>query len=55
MLQSFKLQMQPQAVPVSDFSLSEFTYQNILVSSYLGSDLDTVQEIAQVFSEPSNH
>ena len=54
-LQNFKLQMKPQAVPVSDFSLSKVTYQNILVSSDLDFDLDPVQAIAWVFSEPSNH
>ena len=55
MLQYFKLQMQPQAVTVSDFSISKVTYQKILVSADLDLDLDPVQEIARVFSEPSNH
>ena len=42
-------------MPVSDFSFSKVTYQNILVSADLDPDLDSFQEIAQVFSEPSNH
>ena len=54
MLQHFKLQMQPQEVPVSDFSLSKVTYQKILVSDDMDLDLDPVQEIAQVFSEISD-
>ena len=45
MLQHFKLQMQPQAVPVSDLSLSKVTYQNILVSADLDHDIDPVQAI----------
>ena len=55
MLQNFNLQMQPQAVPVFDSSLSKVTHQKILVSSDLGIDLDHVQEITRVFIEPSNH
>ena len=54
-VQNSKLQMQLQAVPVSDFSLSKVTYQNILVSDDLYPDLGPVQTIARVFSEPSNH
>ena len=54
-LQNFKLQIQPQSVPVSGFSLSKVTYQNILVSADLDPDLDTVQVIARVFSKPSNN
>ena len=54
-LQNFKLQMQPQAVPVYDLFISKLTYQKILVSSDLGPDLDPVQEIARVFLEPPNH
>ena len=50
-----KLQIQSQAVTVYYFSLSKVTYQNILVSTDLDPDLDTVQEISQVFSETSNH
>ena len=45
MLQNFKLQMQSQAVPVSDLSLSKVTYKNILASSNLGPDLDPAQAI----------
>ena len=55
MLQNSKLQMQPQAVPVSDLSISKVTYQNILVSSDMDPDLDPVQEISRVFGKPSNH
>ena len=55
MLQNFKLQIQTQAVPVSDLSLSKVTYQNILVSSDLGPDLDPFQAITRVFRELSNH
>ena len=47
--QNFKLQMQPQAVPVSDFSISRVTYQKILVSADLDIDLDTFHEISRVF------
>ena len=54
-LQNVKLQRQPQAVHVSDFSFSKVIYQKILVSAYLYPDLDPVQAIARVFSEPSNH
>ena len=39
-IQNIKLQMQLQAVPVSDLSLSKVTYQNIFVSSDLAPDLD---------------
>ena len=52
--QNSKLQMQPQAFPGSDLSRSKVTTQNILVSSDLAHDLDPVQVIARVFSEPSN-
>ena len=55
MLQNFKLQIQPQAVPVSDFYIFKVTYQNILVSADLDPDIDPVQAIARVFSKPSNH
>ena len=54
-LQNFKLQIQPQAVPVSDFSVSKVTHQKILFSADLDIDLDPVQEIARVFNETSNH
>ena len=54
-LQNSKLQMQPQAVPVSDFFLFEVNYQKILVSSDLNPYLDTVQAITRIFSELSNH
>ena len=39
-LQIFKLQMQLQAVPVSDLSLSKVTYQNTFVSSDLTPYID---------------
>ena len=42
-LQNFKLQMQPQEVTVSDFSLSKVAYQKILVSSDMSPDLDPVR------------
>ena len=54
-LQNFKLQMQPQAVPISYLSISKVTYRNILVSADLDIDIDHVQAIPRVFSEPSNH
>ena len=54
-LENFKLQMQPQAVPVSDLSLVKVTSQEIFVSADMDPDLYPVQEIAQVFSETSNH
>ena len=53
-LQNLKLQMQPQAVPVSDLSVSKVAYQKILVSADLDIYLDPVQAIARVFSKPSN-
>ena len=53
-LQNSKLQMQPQAVPVSDLSLSKFTSQRIFVSADLATGIDPVQGIDRVFSEPSN-
>ena len=46
LLQIFKLQMQPQEVPVSDFYISDFTYQKILVSADLDPDIDLVQAIS---------
>ena len=55
MLQNFKLQIQPQAVPVSDFYISKVTYHNFLVSYDLGPDLDPVKAITWVFIKPSNH
>ena len=54
-LQNLKLQMQPQAVPVSNISLYKVTSQKKLVSADLAPDLDPVQGIALVFSETSNH
>ena len=54
MLKNPKLQMKPQAVPVSDLSLSKVTSHKIFISSDLAPDLDPVQGIAQVFSKPSN-
>ena len=47
--------MQPQAMPVSDFSLAKVTTKKIFVSTDLDPDLDPVQAIARVFSETSNH
>ena len=56
MLQNFKLQMQPQAVPVSDFSiLTKPTSKKTVESSDMDPDLDPVQAISQGFSEPYNH
>ena len=43
--QNFKLQMQPQEVPVSDISLSKVTSQKIFVSADMDPDLDPVQAI----------
>ena len=48
MIQNFKPQIQPQEVPVSDFSISKFTYQKILVSADLVPDIDPVQAISRV-------
>ena len=53
-IQHFKLKMQPQAVPVSEISLSKVTSHNIFVSSDLDPYLDTFQGITRVFIEPSN-
>ena len=53
-LQNFKLQMQSQAVPVSDISLFNVTNQNIFVSSDLAPDIDPFQGITRLFSEHSN-
>ena len=47
--------MQPQAVPISYLSISKVTYRNVLVLADLDIDIDYVQEIARVFSEPFNH
>ena len=60
MLQNFKLQMQPQAVPVSDFSiLTNPTSIKTVASSNLAPDtsagLDSGGVIAQGFRGPSNH
>ena len=60
MLRNFKLQMQPQAVPVSDFSiLTKPNYSKIFVLSDLAPDpsagLDSGGVITRVFSETSNH
>ena len=54
-LQNFKLQMQSQAVPVSDLSLAKVTSQNIFVSADLDPNLDPVQAITRVFSKTYNH
>ena len=53
-LQNFKIQMKPQAVPVSDLSTSKVTSQKIFVSAGIVLDLDPVQVITQAFSESSN-
>ena len=53
-IQHFKLQMKPQAVTVSDLSLLKVTSQNIFVLANLDPDLDPLQGITRVFSEPSN-
>ena len=45
-LKHFNLQTKPQAVPVSDLSLSKVTSQKIFVSYDLAPDLDPVQKIA---------
>ena len=60
MIRSFKLQIQPQAVPVSDISiLTKPTFRKIVVSSDLDPDtsagLNSEEVIAQVFRGPSNH
>ena len=53
MLQNYKLQMQPQAVTVSDLFISKVTSQKIFVSDDLNPDLDPVQAIDRVFSKTS--
>ena len=53
-LQNFKLQMQSQAVPISDIYISEVNSQNILFSYDLSPDLDLFQGIDRVFNGPSN-
>ena len=53
-IQNFKLQMQPQSVPVSDISPSKVIPQNIFSSAYLDPDLDPFQGITQVFRKPSD-
>ena len=60
MLRNFKLQMKPQAVPVSDFSiLTKPTYRKIVTSFDLATDpsagLDYGGGISQGFRGPSNH
>ena len=45
-LQNSKLQMQPQVVTVSNFSLYKVTSQKILVSDDLNPNLDPVQAIS---------
>ena len=52
-LQNFKIQMQLQAVPVSDISLSNVTYQKIFVSADLAPDIKPFQGTTRVFSELS--
>ena len=53
-LQNFKLQRQPQALPISYLSLSKVTSQKIVVSVDLSLDHDPVQGIAQVFIKRFN-
>ena len=60
MLRNFKLQMQPQAVPVSDFSiLTKPNSRKTVASSDLAPDpsasLDSGEVIAQGFRGTSNH
>ena len=60
MLRKYKLQMKPQAVPVSDFSiLTKPNSRNIVASSDLATDpsagLDYGGVIAQGFRGTSNH
>ena len=54
-LQNFKLQMQPQAVHVSDLSISKVTYQNIFFPSDMDIVIDPVQAIARVLIKTYNH
>ena len=59
-IRNFKLQMQPQAEPVSDFSiLTKTTSRNILASSDLATDLSSGLDygvaVAPGFRGPSNH
>ena len=59
-LRNSKLQMQPQAVPVSDFSiLTKPTSRNTVASSYMAPypsvSLDSVGVIVQGLRGPSNH
>ena len=44
-IQNFKLQMKPQAVPVSNLSLSKVTSHKIFVLADISPDLDPVQAI----------
>ena len=53
-IQNFNLQMQLQAVPVSNLSLSKVTPQNIFVSSDVDPDLDPVQAITWIFNYSPN-
>ena len=60
MLQNFKLQIQPQAVPVSDLSiLTKPTSRNTVASSDMSphpsSGINSVVVIAQGFCGPSSH
>ena len=52
--QNSKLQRQPQAVTISDLSISKVNSQEIIVSNDMDTNIDPVHGIAQVFSEPSN-
>ena len=52
--QNSKLQRQPQAVTISDLSISKVNSQEIIVSYDMDTNIDPVHGIAQVFSEPSN-
>ena len=60
MIRNFKLQMQPQAEPVSDSSiLTKLNSRKIFASSDLATDLSSGLDyglaIAPVFHGPSNH
>ena len=53
-LQNLNIQMQPQAVPVSDISLSKGYLEEDFVSDDLAPDIDTFQGPTRVFSKFSN-
>ena len=53
-LQIFNIQIKPQAVPVSDLSLSKVASYNIFVSADLDTDRDPFQGTTRFFRKPSN-